>query len=154
MPKIIAILLIVTLSACVPQKDENPPADTLDRGEFALIMVDVQLIEAMRVHKLGPKRENTVDMDPLYEDIFRKHGTDKSEFLRTFDYYTEHPDLMMLVYEQVVDSLLAKEVIVKREYQESQMFKRDSTNRAEGRIKPDSIPGGLWKSDAPEKRVP
>lgn len=123
-------LCLTIVAACVPQKREAPPPDVLDEDQFARIMVDVQLIEAMRVHKLGPRRETSIDMAELYDEIFRKHGVTRSTFEKTFGYYTEHPDLMKDIYEQVIDSLVTLEVVVKREYQEEEMTKRDSTNKA------------------------
>ncbi len=130
---ILFVVIIALVVSCAPkQPDDTPPPDLIDQNKFALIMVDVQLIEGMRVHKLGPKRENSVDMVPLYEDVFQKHGITEEEFRRTFEYYTNHPDKMKEIYEQVVDSLTTMEVKVKREFQETEMQRRDSINKAVG----------------------
>ena len=127
------VVLIAFAVSCVPKPDNTPPPGLIDRDKFARVMVDVQLIEGMRVHKLGPRRQNMVNMVPMYEGVFEKHGITEEEFRKTFDYYKDHPDLMKEVYEQVVDSLTTLEVRVKREFQEAEMERRDSITRAEGR---------------------
>jgi hypothetical protein len=79
-------------------------------------MVDVQLVEGMKVHKLGPMREKSPDMEAMYANIFEGHGIGQEEFEATYDYYKARPDEMELIYEQVLDSLSKLDVQVKKIY--------------------------------------
>jgi hypothetical protein len=110
----LAILLL--LASCDEPVVEISPEGLLDKAVFTTVMVDVQLVEGMKVHKLGPMREKSPDMEAMYANIFAGHGIDQEEFEATYDYYKARPDEMELIYEQVLDSLSKLDVQVKKIY--------------------------------------
>ncbi|MFT6998252.1 MAG: hypothetical protein ACJAQ4_002013 [Cryomorphaceae bacterium] len=110
----LAILLL--LASCDEPVVEIAPEGLLDKDVFTTVMVDVQLVEGMKVHKLGPMREKSPDMEAMYANIFAGHGIDQEEFEATYDYYKARPDEMELIYEQVLDSLSKLDVQVKKIY--------------------------------------
>jgi hypothetical protein len=110
----LAILLL--LASCDEPVVEIAPEGLLDKAVFTTVMVDVQLVEGMKVHKLGPMREKSPDMEAMYANIFEGHGINQEEFEATYDYYKARPDEMELIYEQVLDSLSKLDVQVKKIY--------------------------------------
>lgn len=120
------VLLVFFFIGC-EQREETPPPDILSKDEFTAVMIDVQLIEGMKVHRLGPKRDRTPDMEVLYNGVFQKHGIEKEAFIDTYDYYKERPDQMELIYEQVLDSLSKLDVEVKKEYGREVRSARDTS---------------------------
>jgi len=121
------LLVCSIVTACGEPAAEIPPDDLLDRDKFTDVMVDVQLIEGMKIHKLGPKREKSPDMEAMYANVFQKHAVDKESFEKTYNYYKARPDEMELIYEQVLDSLSKLDVEVKKIYNTPKNL-RDSLN--------------------------
>jgi hypothetical protein len=125
------LLFLLFLCPGCESSEEVPPEDLLSKEKFTAVMIDVQLVEGMKVHRLGPKREKSPDIELLYAKIFEKHEIEKRRFLETYDYYKQRPDQMELIYEQVLDSLSKLDVEVKKEYSEEL--------RKERKLLPDSL---------------
>jgi hypothetical protein len=134
------VFLLFLVAACGEPPAEVPPSDVLDRSKFTDVMVDVQLIEGMKIHKLGPKRAKSPDMEAMYANIFQKHEVDKESFEKTYDYYKARPDEMELIYEQVLDSLSKLDTEVKKIYNtpgdRRDTLNRDSIQNARRNFKP------------------
>lgn len=103
------------LSGC-GEKAEAPAEDILSKEVFTRVMIDVQLVEGMKIHRLGPKRDENPDMEILYAHVLAQHEITKEEFLKTYDYYKARPAEMELIYEEVLDSLSKLDVEVKKDY--------------------------------------
>lgn len=113
---IVPLAFAFLFASCGETSVEETPDGLLDRDKFTEVMVDVQLAEGMKVHKLGPMREKSPDMEAMYANLFQKHKIDQNEFDITYDYYKARPDEMELIYEQVLDSLSKLDVEVKKIY--------------------------------------
>jgi len=62
-----------------------------------------------RVGGLELPRDSTVKVFPHYkQELFRKRNITDSIFLKSVDYYMEHPDRMERIYTAVIDSLNLK----------------------------------------------
>jgi len=121
------LAFVVLLTHCAEPEVEVAPKYLLDRDKFTEMMVDVQLVEGMKVHKLGPKREKSPDMEAMYANIFAKYDVDQEDFNATYNYYKARPEEMELIYEQVLDSLSKLDVEVKKIYNTPKNLK-DSLN--------------------------
>jgi|GEM_PF-1446163 len=121
------LALIIFMSGCGDPDVEVAPDGLLDKDKFTEVMVDVQLVEGMKVHKLGPKREKSPDMEAMYANIFAKYEINQEDFEATYDYYKSRPEEMELIYEQVLDSLSKLDVEVKKIYNTPKNL-RDSLN--------------------------
>jgi len=121
------LALIIFMSGCGDPDVEVAPDGLLDKDKFTEVMVDVQLVEGMKVHKLGPKREKSPDMEAMYANIFAKYEINQEDFDATYDYYKSRPEEMELIYEQVLDSLSKLDVEVKKIYNTPKNL-RDSLN--------------------------
>ncbi|MEM9051820.1 MAG: DUF4296 domain-containing protein [Bacteroidota bacterium] len=112
----ILLVALFFFASCSEPVPEVPPSDLIAKDQFTEVMVDVQLIEGMKIHKLGPKRSKSPDMELMYSEIFQKHDITQEEFKKTYDYYKSKPNQMELIYESVLDSLSKLDVEVKKTY--------------------------------------
>lgn len=133
MKSIFAILLVVLLSSCRSDKKQEIPADVLSSEKFTSVMIDVQLLEAMRaqgVEMISP--EDGIDGE--YGQIFSKHHISESEFRTSYKFYRENPEKMEKVFEQVLDSLSKLDAEVKQRYSAQRKAQTDSLSRARQEI--------------------
>ena len=113
------------------EPSEGPPEDVLTKEVFTQVMIDVQLIEGMKIHRLGPKREKNPDMELLYGVVLEEHEIDKEVFLKTYNYYKSRPEEMEIIYEQVLDSLSKLDAEVKKDYGKSRSVELRKAEREE-----------------------
>ena len=88
-------------------------------------MVDAQIFEAIVEGKkmYGDSLPRFIKSN--YEEIFRKHGITKDQFLRTFDYYEHNPGKMDELMAKVIDELSKMEAEVKGERDESSSSRKE-----------------------------
>ncbi|NLJ07407.1 MAG: DUF4296 domain-containing protein [Sphingobacteriales bacterium] len=77
------------------------------------LLVDIHLAEAGTEHL--PVSADSFDIynHDLYFAILKKHGVSREKFVKSMNYYIEHPVLMEKVYEDVTSKL---EVISNEKY--------------------------------------
>ena len=133
MKSIFPILLIVLLSSCHSEKKQEIPTGVMSSEKFTSVMIDVQLLEAMRaqgVEMIAPEE----GVEGEYSKIFSKHHISESEFRTSYKFYREHPDKMEKVFEQVLDSLSKLDAEVKQRYSAQRKAQTDSLSRARQEI--------------------
>ena len=73
------------------------------------IMEDLYIAEE-KVNYLALSRDSAMEVATLMEKkVFEKAAIKDSLFLKSFDYYMEHPREMELIYTALVDSLQLRE---------------------------------------------
>lgn len=102
--KAIPLILIALLFAC-GTKETQPPVDILPRDKFVTVLLEAQLIEARMNHELTVAHMGEVPSDEYYAELFAEQGTTKEQFQATFDHYTEHPEEMESIYEEIISEL-------------------------------------------------
>lgn len=95
--------LFIALSACTAE--EPVPADILPRDRFRDALLKAQLVEARLNHEMMVDKRMDMPAAQYYDTLFVKEGITRDEFLRTFNWYTEHPKEMKAVYEEVLSAL-------------------------------------------------
>ena len=63
------------------------------------------LIEARMNHDLMIAHMADVPSDEYYADLFAEYGTTKEQFEATFDHYSEHPEQMEVIYQEIITEL-------------------------------------------------
>ncbi|HQV50965.1 MAG: DUF4296 domain-containing protein [Flavobacteriales bacterium] len=102
--KLTQLLLVALLFACGTKKAQ-PPADLLPREKFVSVLLEAQLIEARMNHELTVSHMGEVPSDEYYAELFAEQGTTKEQFQATFDHYSEHPNEMESIYEEIITEL-------------------------------------------------
>lgn len=100
-----AIFCVLFLFGCTAPEEEIAPDDLLSKDKFVEVMVDVQLLEAIRKQKMIREDDPTVKLASWYKEVFQKHSITEEQFTSTFTWYYGHPDEMILIYEEVFEQL-------------------------------------------------
>jgi hypothetical protein len=112
--KYLSSLLFTLLFFAACTSDENmPPADVLPKEKMVLILGDIHLAESgVSSQELG--RDTSVFLyRALEKQVFEKHGVSQADFLKSYQWYSEHVKAYKELYVTVVDSLNAKSPVVK-----------------------------------------
>jgi hypothetical protein len=100
---------MVTLYGCTSQKTELPPG-LLSRSEMVNLLIDVHLLEA-KVQKLYLTKDSAVQVYQYFEKkLFKQQGVNDSLYNASLLFYTVELNELKQIYEEVVDSLLARQV--------------------------------------------
>ena len=111
---LVATLLALAFTACV-DKVVDLPEGYLSKEEMVDIMVDIHLVEGARSGTL--LLGDTNKLPDYYARIYEKYGLTEAEFKTNFDWYTQHPQQLKEVYEEVIVELskLEEEIRVKKD---------------------------------------
>jgi hypothetical protein len=105
--KITLIIACVFLFSCSEKKPLSIPPTILPKEKMVEVMVDIHLLEASinlsisYADKITPGNPNPT---PNF-DILTKNKITKKQYDDSFDFYTQHPELLNEVYEQVLSDL-------------------------------------------------
>ena len=102
MKRLVLIAMVATLFSC--QGDARPEG-ILGREEFKEALFDAQLIEARMNHELVLEQMEAMPVEQYYDEMFLHHETTKEQFKESFDYYSQHPDSLKLIYEEIIMEL-------------------------------------------------
>lgn len=106
----------MSLAACAPS-DERP-RNLIPENKMVRVMVDTHIFEAMAEGK-NLFNDTLVRFVKInYDEIFKKHGITKEQFLITFDYYEHNPGKMDELMGKVIDEMSKMEAELKGERQE------------------------------------
>ena len=99
----------MAMFAC--SKDSEVPDWVVSKERMVPFMIDIHLAEAkIKVLKLNYD-SSLAFFRKLEDDVYEKHQITDSIYLESFNYYLNHPDLLLEIYEQVIDSLSLKEKV-------------------------------------------
>jgi len=99
----------MAMVAC--SKESKVPDWVLAKEQMVPFIIDIHIAEAkIRVLKLDYD-SSLAFFRKLEDDIYQKHEITDSIYIKSFNYYMDHPDLMLEIYEQVIDSLSLQEKV-------------------------------------------
>lgn len=100
--------LVLLISAC--SKSDELPDQILPTGKMSAILLDLQLAKSYN-YAYYPKSDTVYPVDTkkrlkvFYQQIFQLHKVDTATFLKSFRYYSTHPDKLKIIYNAIQDSL-------------------------------------------------
>ncbi len=84
------------------------PGDVLSKEEIVPILVDIHLAQAARsVNQASDSARYTIADYTAY--ILKSHHVSKEKYESSISFYTEHPELLELVYGEVITELSKKQ---------------------------------------------
>ena len=102
------IILLILCTACL-KKDTEIPDGVLSKDQMVSVLIDVHLLEA-KLKKLYLEKDSARKVYDHYEKlIFLKQGIDAETYEKSMEFYVEEIEEMKEIYNQVVDSLLARQ---------------------------------------------
>ena len=104
LPLLICPAVFLLLSSC-KEKTIVIPDSVLSMDTMAAVLVDVQLLEAMKI-KSGINDSVSVDSILFqYALIFNKHKITQEQFEQSFDFYKTNPELLEEIYDKTISEL-------------------------------------------------
>ncbi|MBW7844775.1 MAG: DUF4296 domain-containing protein [Bacteroidia bacterium] len=105
---------LVLFVACAPKENNVVPADVISQETMQQILTDMHLAEAMAAR--NQESADTVAARALgyYEKIYTKYKITESEFMKSYDFYTQHPVLLDSIYSKMIDELSIKEAFLRK----------------------------------------
>lgn len=101
---ICAGVLFVLLQAC--SDDKAIPKDVIPKQRMQNILWD--LIQADKFTVLYVAKDSTKNVKSerirLYEDVFRIHHTNKTEFEKSYQFYVSRPDISKVMFDSLAAS--------------------------------------------------
>lgn len=88
------LLLSVVVSGCTMR-----PSGVLNRKEMTDMLFDIHRADA--TIEVVASKKRTVDMREYYNSVFRKHGVTKEQVDKSMDWYAEHPDELIIIYDSL-----------------------------------------------------
>ena len=96
-------VLLLCLAAC--SGGDVPPEGVLERGKFKGLLLEAQLIEARRHRETVIDRRPDVPVRQYYDSLFAKEDVTADQFITTFEYYSERPEELKAIYEEILAEL-------------------------------------------------
>ena len=105
------LLIVFTIIACNSNMEEKPIA----KEDFVNLLIDLHFFDAISADYTLNSEMNAIDSATLYSSILYKYSTNKKEFETTMRWYTNHPDQLSEIYDEVFSKLeMLKESINKK----------------------------------------
>lgn len=103
MIRILFVLFFLSFFSC--SNEETTPDNVLPVPKMSAVLWDQMRMDEMVTITSREHKDSTLDVDAyrfgLYEEVFRVHGTNRTEFQKSMVYYQSRPDLMGLLLDSV-----------------------------------------------------
>ena len=105
MQKKILIFACLLFFSCSGKKAIVIPDNILSKQKMVEVMLDVHLLEAsMSLNATSIDKNNPANPTADF-DVLKKNKISKKQYNESFDYYTQHPELLNEVYQLVLNDL-------------------------------------------------
>ncbi len=112
--KRLTLFILILLSAC---KSDRPdiPADVMPPEKMIAIMQDMHIVDAVAENKGQMGMDEKMLAEEYHEQLFKNHGTTRTEFLKSFAFYEDNPKLLDELYNTVLQDLSKREAAVSKD---------------------------------------
>lgn len=111
------VFILFALTVCCGETEQvaPPPANLISTKEMEVILRDMCKIEARFQRRLSSKNTKHIDMALAnYASVFAKHGITEDQFKTSYNYYSDHPDVMQTMYDSVIVNLTKEQAELKK----------------------------------------
>lgn len=109
--KILVTCLLLCSVSC--SRDQRIPEDVIGMVQMGNILLDMQMASAYNgssappdTARQPPNRNARIKI--FYQQVLMLHHTDRQEFLKSYHFYEDHPDLMKKIYDMMEDTMGVK----------------------------------------------
>jgi hypothetical protein len=96
--------LLVLIASCT--NEVKIPADVLPQNKMAMVLADVQQVEALIQSSALERNDSTRAIAyGYYKSVFEKNKITPAQFRKSFTFYANHLDLMDKMYDDVLINL-------------------------------------------------
>jgi len=105
MQKFTLIIACFLFFACSGKKTVSIPETILPKEKMAEVMLDIHLLEAtMNLNATSADKMNPANPSPNF-DVLKKNNISKKQYDESFDFYSQHPELLIEIYQTVLNDL-------------------------------------------------
>jgi Domain of unknown function (DUF4296) len=97
------LIAVMVVAGCATEGTR--PTDLLPEDTFRETLLEAQLIEARVNNELVDQKRTDVPVKQYYAEMFKAQGVPEEAFKRTFQWYSEHPTELKVVYEAIAMEL-------------------------------------------------
>jgi hypothetical protein len=101
---LLAFSLLLLVSACSKNSSDLPEGILTDSVMTELI-VDFSLVDAAYSVSLTSLTLPRFKKELFYEEIVKKHGTTRKQFVESLDYYAQHSKQLQQIYENALKEM-------------------------------------------------
>ena len=99
---LVASALAVTLMiSCKGGSEEAKPAGLVSEEKMADVLTDIRLLEGAYAGDFQRVDTSEYAIGAYYEQLFSKHQLSRANFMDSYTYYAQHPEMMMRVETEV-----------------------------------------------------
>ena len=111
----IVLMLCVLIFGC-SKKEEKIPPDIIQKDIMVRVMTDMHLAEShAQFSSAYDNSKNT--KQSYYKFIFDKYKISYEQFMKSWKYYTAHPEIFSKIYDEVITELSKKQAEASKEKQ-------------------------------------
>jgi hypothetical protein len=103
--KILLVFFSCFLFGCSDSDIITVPDHMLPKEKMAEVMVDIHILEATLNIHIGNEGKIKADGSPVHINIYNKHQITKEQFEESYTFYTENPELLVEIYQLVLNDL-------------------------------------------------
>ena len=97
---------LLFLTACT---GNNVPDGIIEKDKMIDLMVDVHIVDGSLYNIDAPTADSLYKHGiDRYTKLFKRHHTDSTQFKKSVNYYTLHPEELEKMYEKITQKLQAK----------------------------------------------
>ena len=105
MQKTALVFVCLLFFSCSDKKAVIIPDTILPKQKMAEVLLDVHLLEAtMNLNITNPDKPTSGNPMPVF-DVLKKNKVSKKQYDESFNFYSQHPDLLNELYELVLNEL-------------------------------------------------
>ncbi|MFN3940716.1 MAG: DUF4296 domain-containing protein [Chitinophagales bacterium] len=115
MKELLIIFVVLMSASCKPKSEllfseemlAAVPDSILSAQKMADVLTDIHLAESaiLEIKSDSVRERRNLIIGEYYADIMSLHNVSFSDFLNSYEYYTQHPLLMNYIYKMVTDNL-------------------------------------------------
>jgi hypothetical protein len=98
------VCFLMVFISCTNQKHQK----IIPRKDLISLMVDLHIADAMALNYIINEQFGGLDSTLLYNAVLEAHGYTKGQFVNTIKYYTQEPEKLIKIYDEVF-TILSKQ---------------------------------------------
>ncbi|MES2592327.1 MAG: DUF4296 domain-containing protein [Bacteroidota bacterium] len=103
--KIALIFICILLFSCSGKQEVSIPDTVFPIEKMVKVMLDIHLLEAtLNSNTYSPDKAGAFKPSPT-TDVLKENGISKKQWDESFYFYSQHPDLLVKIYEQLLNDL-------------------------------------------------
>jgi hypothetical protein len=102
--KVLFFLPFLFLISC----KNKVPAGILNHEDMKSVLIDVHIVDGHLFNVPSQPDSLFKHSAGFYQQVFVQHHTDSVQFKKSFDYYTNQPDQLFEIYDDIYNTLKAK----------------------------------------------